>query len=216
MFLVKKYSRNTQFSARKSQFSLTQLYAVKKNTQMSFTSSLKREQDSLPQIKLRFKYLKKFQILRTSFLCQPFLTWLKANVGVARKRLTACEPVRLEIERLQVTFVVRKYLKACRQPPVQGSICYEYQLEDILWDCGWETAHRRGTVQAFKALVEGYPEVQPIVRGRTIVFGKDSGVALAGQIVLYSGEVISLERNSVTFLPGEKQLAECGQDCTQG
>ena len=137
-------------------------------------------------------------------------------MGVARKRLAACEPVRLEIERLQVTFVARKYLKACRQPPVQGSICYEYQLEDILWDCGWETAHRRGTVQAFKALVEGYPEVQPIVRGRTIVFGKDSGVALAGQIVLYSGEVISLERYSETFFPGEKQLAECGEDCTQG
>ena len=105
---------------------------------------------------------------------------------VARKRLTACEPVRLEIERLQV-ILVEKYLNAGTS--VQGSICYEYQLEDILWDCGWETAHRRGTVQAFKALVEGYPEVQPVVKGRTIVFGKDSGVALAGQIVLYSGEV---------------------------
>jgi len=121
---------------------------------------------------------------------QPFLTWLKANVGVARKRLTACEPVRLEIERLQ------------------GSICYEYQLEDILWDCGWETAHRRGTVQAFKALVEGYPEVQPIVRGRTIVFGKDSGVALAGQIVLYSGEVRNNWLNVVKTAPkAEKLLA---------
>ena len=100
--------------------------------------------------------------------------------------MTACEPVRLEIERLQVIFV-GKYLNA--ETSVQGSICYEYQLDDILWDCGWETAHRRGTVQAFKALVEGYPEVQPVVKGRTIVFGKDSGVALAGQIVLYSGEV---------------------------
>ena len=80
-------------------------------------------------------------------------------------------------------------MKGCERVFAQGSICYEYQLEDILWDCGWETAHRRGTVQAFKALVEGYPEVQPIVKGRTIVFGKDSGVALDGQIVLYSGEV---------------------------
>ena len=41
---------------------LKEVGAVKKNTQMSFTSSLSREQDSPPQIKLRFKYLK-FQIL---------------------------------------------------------------------------------------------------------------------------------------------------------
>ena len=119
---------------------------------------------------------------------QPFLTWLKANVGVARKRLTECEPVRLEIERLQ------------------GSICYDYQLEDILWDCGWETAHRRGTVQAFKALVEGYPEVQPIVKGRTIIFGKDSGVALDGQIVLYSGEVRNNWLNVVKTAPKADKL----------
>ena len=44
--------------------------------------------------------------------------------------------------------------------------------------------------------MEGYPEVQPIVKGRTIVFGKDSGVALAGQIVLYSGEVSLLALTS--------------------
>merc|ERR1740128_963298 len=48
---------------------------------------------------------------------QPFLAWLTNNVGVARTRLQGCEPIRLEIERLQ------------------GGICYEYELEDISWDC---------------------------------------------------------------------------------
>ena len=63
--------------------------AVKKNTQMSFMSSLRKEQDSLPQIKLRLKYLEEVPdflliVLRTSFLwsflsklpflSQPFLT----------------------------------------------------------------------------------------------------------------------------------------------
>ena len=38
-------------------------------------------------------------------------------------------------------------------------------------------------------MLTAYPELQPIVRGRTIVFGKNSGVALGGEIVLYSGEV---------------------------
>ena len=42
----------------------------------------------------------------------------------------------------------------------QGSISYEYGIEDIVWDCGWETVHRRGGVEAFLALVVQYPEVR--------------------------------------------------------
>jgi len=114
---------------------------------------------------------------------QPFLAWLTNNVGVARTRLQGCEPIRLEIERLQ------------------GGICYEYELEDISWDCGWETVHRRGTVQAFQAMLLSYPSLQDIVRGRTIVFGKDSGVALGGEIVLYSGEVRNNWLNVVKTAP---------------
>jgi len=114
---------------------------------------------------------------------QPFLAWLTNNVGVARTRLQVCEPIRLEIERLQ------------------GGICYEYELEDIAWDCGWETVHRRGTVQSFQAMLLSYPSLQDIVRGRTIVFGKDSGVALGGEIVLYSGEVRNNWLNVVKTAP---------------
>ena len=120
---------------------------------------------------------------------QPLIGWLQTNVDTARQRLSKHEPIRLETERLQ------------------GAISYEYQLEDILWDCGWETVHRRGVVEAFLALVTQYPEVRPIVRGRTIVFGKDSGVSITGQISLYSGEVRNNWLNVVKTTPSfDKQL----------
>ena len=42
----------------------------------------------------------------------------------------------------------------------KGSISYEYGIQDFVWDCGWETVHRRGVVEAFLALVVQYPEVR--------------------------------------------------------
>ena len=80
-------------------------------------------------------------------------------------------------------------------------ISYEHQLEDIVWDCGWETVHRRGVVEAFLALVEQYPEVREIIRRRVIVFGKDSGVSITGQISLYSGEVRNNWLNVIKTTP---------------
>lgn len=119
---------------------------------------------------------------------QPILGWLQTNMSVARQRLGRHEPIRLETERLQ------------------GEICYKYELEDILWDCGWETVHKRGVVEVFHALVTQYPEVRPIVKGRTIVFGKNSGVSTAGQIILYSGEVRNNWLNVIKTTPESDKL----------
>ena len=105
-------------------------------------------------------------------------------------RLTQHEPIRLETERLQ------------------GEISYKYQLEDFVWDCGWETVHRRGGVEAFLALVVQYPEIRDIIRGRTIVFGKDSGVSISGQISLYSGEVRNNWLNVIKSAPESDKLLE--------
>ena len=62
--------------------------AVKKNTQMSFTSSLSREQDSPPQIKLRFKYLQKFQILKD---CSEDIFSLSALPNLAESECGSCK-----------------------------------------------------------------------------------------------------------------------------
>jgi len=119
---------------------------------------------------------------------QPLLGWLQANMGVARQRLSRHEPIRLETERLQ------------------GEICYKYGLEDILWDCGWETVHRRGVVEVLHSLVVQYPEVQEIIKRRTIVFGKNSGVSIDGQIILYSGEVRNNWLNVIKTTPESDKL----------
>ena len=105
-------------------------------------------------------------------------------------RLTRHEPIRLETERLQ------------------GEISYQYELEDFVWDCGWETVHRRGVVEAFLALVVQYPEIREIIRGRTIVFGKDSGVSISGQISLYSGEVRNNWLNVIKTTPESDKLLQ--------
>ena len=40
-------------------------------------------------------------------------------------------------------------------------------------------------------LLESHPDVRAIVRDRRVVFGRFSGLSLDGEIVLYSGEVVS-------------------------
>ena len=109
---------------------------------------------------------------------------------MVRVRLSKHEPIRLETERLQ------------------GEISYKFELEDFVWDCGWETVHRRGVVEAFLALVNQYPEIRDIIRGRTIVFGKDSGVSISGQISLYSGEVRNNWLNVIKSAPESDKLLE--------
>ena len=66
--------------------------------------------------------------------------------------------------------------------------------------------HRRGVVEAFHALVLQYPEVRQIIRGRTIVFGKNSGVSITGQIILYSGEVRNNWLNVIKTTPDSDKL----------
>jgi len=102
---------------------------------------------------------------------QPFISWLSNNVEIARTRLSQCEQIRLATQRLQ------------------DELCYNYNLQDILWDCGWETSHRRGSVESFKFLADNHPFIGNIVKNRTVVFGGSSGVSLSGHIILYSGDV---------------------------
>ena len=61
-------------------------------------------------------------------------------------------------------------------------------------------------VEAFHALVLQYPEVQKIIKGRTIVFGKNSGVSISGQIILYSGEVRNNWLNVIKTTPDSDKL----------
>jgi len=103
---------------------------------------------------------------------QPFVSWLANNINKARTRFAECEPIRLETERLQ------------------GEICYNFQLKDILWDCDWDTLNRRGSVDAFNYLASQH-DIHELLVDKTVVFGQKSGISVKGEIILYSGEVRS-------------------------
>ena len=66
--------------------------------------------------------------------------------------------------------------------------------------------HRRGGVEVLHSLVVQYPEVQEIIKRRTIVFGKNSGVSIDGQIILYSGEVRNNWLNVIKTTPESDKL----------
>ena len=63
-------------------------------------------------------------------------------------------------------------------------------------------------MEAFLALVVQYPEIRQIIRRRTIVFGKDSGVSISGQISLYSGEVRNNWLNVIKTTPDSDKLLQ--------
>jgi len=123
-------------------------------------------------------------------LRHPLPKWLAANVDTARANLAKHEPYRLQTQRLQ------------------DGLCYEFGISEILWDCGWETAHRRGSLASFRFLLESHPDVRAIVRDRRVVFGRFSGLSLDGEIVLYSGEVRYNWLNVIKRAPEAEKVLE--------
>ena len=104
---------------------------------------------------------------------RPLPIWLKDNVEAAQAKMAKSEPIRLQTERLQ------------------DELCRNLNLSEILWDCGWDISHKRGVLASFENLINEHQDLMPILNGRTIVFGLDSGLSLDGQIILYTGEVRS-------------------------
>lgn len=97
--------------------------------------------------------------------------WLHGNVAKAQSKLRACQPVREEIERL------KKELKQT------------LNLNGIIWNCGWGITHFRGCLQSFRGLTVQHPRDMSPLRGRTIVFGGQTGVSFEGHIILSSEDV---------------------------
>lgn len=83
----------------------------------------------------------------------------------------SCEPVRNEIERLK------------------KELCENLKLKGIKWDCGWNISHFRGSLESFQALIKHHPEVGGSLKGKTLIFGTDTGVNLDGDVMLNCGEV---------------------------
>ena len=86
-------------------------------------------------------------------------------------KLEACRPMREEVQKLEKI------------------LCAELGLKSIKWDCGWNIAHYRGCLLAFKALVEHHPKPMEVLKNRMLVFANDTGISLEGSVMLNSGEV---------------------------
>lgn len=97
--------------------------------------------------------------------------YLDKHINDVHVKLEACRPMREEVEKLEKI------------------LCTELGLKNILWDCGWNIAHYRGCLLAFKALVEHHPEAMEVLKNRTLVFANDTGIGVEGNIMLNSGEV---------------------------
>ncbi|KFM78449.1 hypothetical protein X975_17265, partial [Stegodyphus mimosarum] len=97
--------------------------------------------------------------------------WLNDNVDKALHRLRACQPLRDETERL------------CKE------LKETLNLQDVLWNCGWGITHFRGCLQSFKGLTLQHPSDMCVLAGRTIVFGRQTGVSFEGHIILSSEDV---------------------------
>ncbi|XP_015191197.1 PREDICTED: T-cell activation inhibitor, mitochondrial-like isoform X2 [Polistes dominula] len=97
--------------------------------------------------------------------------YLEKHINEVHVKLEACKSVREEVRKLEKT------------------LCSDLGLKNIMWDCGWNIAHYRGCLLAFRALVEHHPEPMEILQDRTLIFANDTGINLEGNVMLNSGEV---------------------------
>ncbi|GFS75336.1 DUF4461 domain-containing protein, partial [Nephila pilipes] len=100
-----------------------------------------------------------------------FRLWLNENIDNALHRLRSCRPLHEETERLR------------------GELRDALLLKDIVWNCGWGITHFRGCLQSFHRLTQQHPVDMLPLKGRTLVFGRQTGVSFEGHIILSSEDV---------------------------
>ena len=102
---------------------------------------------------------------------RPLSTWLRDNIENAQLKMAKSEPLRLQTERLQ------------------DEICQNCNLVDLQFEGNWDIAYKRGVLASFNNLTKDHSDIKSILSQRTLVFGHESGMTLAGHIILYTGEV---------------------------
>lgn len=112
-------------------------------------------------------------IMRRKINLEPdtFKAYLDKHANEALVKLEACRPIREEVSKLE------------------KELCSDLGLNKIVWDCGWNIAHYRGCLLAFRALSRHHPEPMKVLKDRTLVFANDTGINLEGNVMLNSGEV---------------------------
>lgn len=112
-------------------------------------------------------------IMKRKITAEPdtLKAYLEKHINEVHIKLETCRPIREEVKKLQ------------------KMLCTDLGLRDIVWDCGWNIAHYRGCLLAFKALADHHPEKMKVLKDRKLVFANDTGINLEGSVMLNSGEV---------------------------
>jgi len=119
---------------------------------------------------------------------QTLTGWLEENEAEAREKLAAVQPVRDEVTKLQ------------------DQACRTLGLAEVTSDCGWNIAHFRGCLMSFLSLANQHREHMDVLRGRALVFSRDTGVSMKGQVLLNSGEVRQHWLDFIKNLPNEDKV----------
>lgn len=92
--------------------------------------------------------------------------FLKSNYLSALKKIEASRPIQTELRRLREELIM------------------DLKLLHLDWDCDWGFSHMRGCLKNITVLNKQYPNDMAKLSGKTIIFSRDSGIGLDGQIVL--------------------------------
>ncbi|XP_053693984.1 T-cell activation inhibitor, mitochondrial [Sabethes cyaneus] len=97
--------------------------------------------------------------------------WLQKHMVTANVRTRALQELKDEVEKLRESVV--KLL----------------QVQDIVYDCGWNVEHFRGCLKSLERLATLHPGAMQVVKGRVVVFAQFTGVSLEGHVMLFTGDV---------------------------
>ena len=92
--------------------------------------------------------------------------WLISNYLTALKKLEASRPIQTELIRLR------------------HELIDELKLVDLSWNCDWAVSHIRGCLKNLSILSKQYPSDFRKLKGKKMIFSRNSGIGLNGQIVL--------------------------------
>ena len=141
---------------------------------------VKRNGENEPEFQEFVEYVEKSRSEKN------LLQWLRENTELAALRLKNSEPVRQELNRL------REQMKE------------ELSLTDMTWkDCGWGASHVRGAVKSLNTLKQQHNQEFDVLKNRTVIFGRQSGVTFDGHVILNIEDVrhnwLAMIRNIRSF-----------------
>ncbi|XP_072350533.1 T-cell activation inhibitor, mitochondrial-like isoform X1 [Scyliorhinus torazame] len=110
-------------------------------------------------------------------------SWLHKNRESASERLSVSIPLRDELDRLKT------------------ELCQRLEINDIRWQRTWGVAHRCSQLHSLARFAKQNSTVLCNVKGCTLIFGDNSGMNAAGQIMLGTVDVHHHWRKLLDRLP---------------